>query len=568
MSSGALAATACADFETTGLKNLEEYGKVNVWLWSLVSLEEDGPQLYGRDIDSFIEAVYDNNFSTCWFHNIRFDGSFLIDHFIRDLDWEHGREFSTIIDGLGNWFEVALLDRKGKKKVRFWDSVKKFPGQSVNDVANMFGIPGKLEAPFFDALRPPGYEPTEEEIAYCLQDSRIMAHAMRYSYLNGRKGMTLSSDAFHGVKEMLNEGGYWLKWRKWMPALSPELDAWTRLGYKGGWVFCHRPGVFEGYPWVYVYDVNSLYPYVMHDMPLPFGMPYRRLRPRPGELYMIDVWCDFSLKEKHLPTLQVKGNPLYLATEYLRESKEPTRLVMTSVDWELFNEHYDVELMTEPKYMCFKSKRGLLAPYIDRWMEEKIAASKAHDGARRYISKRFLNSPYGKTGMRPDRINKVPFLDEEGDITMIGLEESAEPVYVPYAAFCTSWARSITIRAAQRNYDNFIYADTDSIHLIGDADGIDVDDNALGAWKLEGKFYGGKYLRAKTYLHFDEDHHVEDVKCAGMPDNIKAKVTIDNFRIGGLFDGKLMQRRVPGGVVLVDSTFEIKETLTNKGWLA
>ena len=151
---------------------------------------------------------------------------------------------------------------------------------------------------------------------------------------------------------------------------------------------------------------------------------------------------------------------------------------------------------------------------------------------------------------------------------MIGLEESAEPVYVPYAAFCTSWARSITIRAAQQNYDRFIYADTDSIHLIGDAEGIEVDDNALGAWKLEGKFYGGKYLRAKTYLHFDEDHHIEDVKCAGMPDNIKAKVTIDNFKIGSMFDGKLMQKRVPGGVVLMDSTFVIKETLTNKGWLS
>ena len=53
-----------------------------------------------------------------------------------------------------------------------------------------------------------------------------------------------------------------------------------------------------------------------------------------------------------------------------------------------------------------------------------------------------------------------------------------------------------------------------------------------------------------------------------MPDNVKAKVTLENFRIGNRFDGKLMQKRVPGGVVLMDTQFEIKETLTNKGWLA
>ena len=566
MAAGTLAATACADFETTGLGNLERYGKVNVWLWSLVGLESG--EFYGTDIDGFLNTVYDEGFQDCWFHNLRFDGSFLVDYFIRELDWEQGREFSTIIDGLGNWFEVSLLDKKGRKRVRFWDSLKKYPGQSVNDVAKMFGIEGKLEPPFFDKVRTPGYIPIQDEIDYCLQDSRIMAHAMRYAYMNGRKGMTLSSDAFSGVREMLNDGGYWKHWRKWMPCLSLELDTWCRLAYKGGWVYCHRPGIYEGYPWVYVFDVNSLYPYVMYAMPLPIGMPYRRLRPREGELYIIDVVCDFSLKEDHLPTLQVKGNPLYMATEYLREAKEPTRLVLTSVDWDVLNEHYDVEMLTEPKYMCFKSKKGLLAPYIEKWMEEKIAASKAHDEARRYISKRFLNSPYGKTGMRPDRINKVPFLTDEGDIAMIGVEETAEPIYVPYAAFCTSWARSITIRAAQKNYDNFIYADTDSIHLTGDAEGIDVDDYTLGAWKLEGKFYGGKYLRAKTYLHFDEDRRIEDIKCAGMPDNVKRKVTVDNFEIGNSFSGKLLQKRVPGGVVLVDSDFRIKETLSGKGWLS
>ena len=49
-----------------------------------------------------------------------------------------------------------------------------------------------------------------------------------------------------------------------------------------------------------------------------------------------------------------------------------------------------------------------------------------------------------------------------------------------------------------------------------------------------------------------------DVKCAGMPNNIKEKVTFENFKEGATFEGKLMPRIIPGGTILRETTFKIK----------
>ena len=49
-----------------------------------------------------------------------------------------------------------------------------------------------------------------------------------------------------------------------------------------------------------------------------------------------------------------------------------------------------------------------------------------------------------------------------------------------------------------------------------------------------------------------------EVKCAGMPENVKSHVTYDNFKTGAVFGGKLMPKTVKGGVVLIEKDFTIK----------
>ena len=50
-----------------------------------------------------------------------------------------------------------------------------------------------------------------------------------------------------------------------------------------------------------------------------------------------------------------------------------------------------------------------------------------------------------------------------------------------------------------------------------------------------------------------------NIKCAGLPEAQRSQVTPDNFNIGQVYTGKLLQKTVPGGVVLVETNFEIKE---------
>ena len=180
-------------------------------------------------------------------------------------------------------------------------------------------------------------------------------------------------------------------------------------------------------------------------------------------------------------------------------------------------------------------------------------------GALRQLAKLMLNSLYGKFATNPKSRKKIPFLDEDGVVRYKVTEpEERDPVYTAMGAFITAYAREKTIRSAQSVYDRFIYADTDSLHLIGYdiPEGLEVHPTHLGAWKNEGCFSDSVFVRAKTYCEVIDGKL--KVTCAGMPDNVKEQVTLENFRSGSTFGGKLMPRRYKGGIVLESTTFTIK----------
>ena len=81
------------------------------------------------------------------------------------------------------------------------------------------------------------------------------------------------------------------------------------------------------------------------------------------------------------------------------------------------------------------------------------------------------------------------------------MREGSKPVYTPLGVFITAWARDKTIRAAAANHDRFLYADTDSLHLLGTTppDNLEIHSTRLGAWKIEGTFDRGIFVRAKQY---------------------------------------------------------------------
>ena len=168
-----------------------------------------------------------------------------------------------------------------------------------------------------------------------------------------------------------------------------------------------------------------------------------------------------------------------------------------------------------------------------------------------------LNSLYGKFASSTSGVMKEPYLDEEGNVRYESVEhEERESVYTAMACFITAYARDLMIRSAQACYDRFLYCDTDSLHVLGLKEpDIPIHEVELGYWKCEGQFSQAKYLRAKTYLETFE--WGTEVKCAGMPENVKSSVNYDNFEVGAQFYGKKMPKTVKGGIVLVEKFFTI-----------
>lgn len=122
-----------------------------------------------------------------------------------------------------------------------------------------------------------------------------------------------------------------------------------------------------------------------------------------------------------------------------------------------------------------------------------------------------------------------------------GEEEQKKGLYIPIGAFITSYAREKTIRTSQsiKDYstkkygiDMYIYSDTDSIHTLLSVEELkkfcDIDNERLGAWKIEAIFSRARFIRQKCYV--EEIDEKLKVTCAGLPPNCYDYVTFDNFR--------------------------------------
>lgn len=565
-----------ADFETTTVETSKE--ETWVWCYGVRQLYVKDSFKWGRTIEEFM-AWCSKSSKEIYFHNLKFDSMFILswllnNGFTHTSEKKAGEgEFKTVITKEGIFYQIEVVwKQQGKRTIKtvFKDSYKKLPF-TVARIAKAFNLEFKKGDIDYNKVRPRGYEPTPEEIDYQFRDVEIMAQALEIQLNEGLEKMTIGSDSLHTYKTMIGQ----TEFKRLFPVLSPEMNKDIKRSYKGGFTYVnplHKgKDVSEGQ----VYDVNSLYPSVMYYKKMPCGLPiryegeYKESKAFP--LYIQEIVCEFEVKDDYIPTIQIKGDHRFKSTEYLRSSNGMlVTLMLTSVDLQLFFDHYDVIVHEWTYGYMFKEVEGTFNDYIDKYMEIK----KNSEGAQRELAKLLLNNLYGKFATDTDATDKIPSLDKEGVLRLEVNEnpKEKESIYTAVGAFITSYAREITIRSAQKLGDRFIYADTDSLHLTGlEVPEIDIDAKELGKWKFEGQFKKGRFIRAKTYIEdiaqteggkdttIENAHHYKTkVTCAGMNDKIKDQVTWDNFKSGQRFFGKLVPRAVKGGVVLVDDYFTIK----------
>ena len=603
------------DFETT-----TKLDDCRVWASCAVDLEDGTTAFLSNNLDAFMEWAEKNGSLKAYFHNLKFDGEFIISwlfnhgykHVSLDVKAVPEKCFQTLIDDMGQFYRLVIcFSRKGKRvsRLEIFDSLKRLP-DSAAKIAKDYGLEIAKGEINYNKERPIGYEPDEEEKDYIQTDCRIIQQALNMQIEQGMKKMTTASNALAWYKELIGR-----KFEYWFPTLPLSVDDDIRAAYKGGFTWCNPRYAGKDIGQGVVLDVNSLYPWAMYDTLLPYGYPvYFEGKPETDDkypLYIARIRCAFKLKKDKIPTIQVKGSKIFKGTEYLKSSeikidgrKELVEidLTLTNVDLELFLDQY--EIVGEIEYISgfkFKGQRGMFKEYIDFWMHVKATAPKG--SAQRAIAKLMLNSLYGKFASTCRKWNKIPVMcpdgvvryyckneplrdkrgniifdeksrimwkrDQEGRIEHIE-PNIDDPIYTPVAAFITAYAREKTIRTAQSVYHRFIYADTDSLHLVGPElpEGLEIHPTALGAWDHEKTFDRGRFIRAKTYIE-EVDGRLE-VTCAGMPEKVKyydpddpedspeLHPTWDNFHAGMTYPGKLLPRRVPGGIVLDPVDFTIK----------
>lgn len=561
------------DFETT-----VDPEDVRVWASCLVNIDNFETSFIGNDIESFFEFLSNKN-SIVYFHNLKFDGEFILSYLLsHGYKYSKSREaktFDTLITDDGVFYSITVIFEKMNKrykKVVFYDSLKKLPFK-VSVISKAFELKDEKLEIDYKAPRSRGHQLTEEEKQYIVNDCRIIAQALHIQFDKGLKKMTNASDSMNGYKTIITERQF----ERWFPVLPVELDLDIRRSYKGGFTYLSPRFKNKRVKGGVTLDVNSLYPSRMYECLLPYGYPmffegqYKEDKNYP--LYIVHMKCCFRLKPGHIPCIQLKNNRRYVETEYLVCSMddsgldEPAELYLTSVDYQLFIDHYDIWDETYINGWKFKGAVGMFKEFIDYWMNIKETTT----GAMRQLAKLMLNSLYGRFALNPRAFEKVAYLDENEIVRYEVIDDNTkakghgakepelrDPVYTAMGCFITAYARDKTIRSAQNVYDRFIYADTDSLHLTGTdiPEGLDVHPTRLGAWKHEGTFTDSLYIRAKTYLETIDDRLI--VTCAGMPDNVKELVTYENFHSGSTFEGKLMPKRYKGGIILQETTFTIK----------
>ena len=550
-----------ADFETTVIAE-----DCRVWAWGIapITARELADVELGQDIQSFIKRVSEAE-RVVYFHNLGFDGSFIIDWLLKN-GYSHTTgnprrgQFSTLISNMGKFYSINVHWLNGRA-AEFRDSYKKLP-MSVANIAVAFKLEttkGELD---YALLRPIGWEITPDEADYIRRDVLIVTRAMALQIQEGMTKLTVGADSLNEFKRLFNRKAF----DGMFPILSLELDAEMRKAYRGGFTYAdtRTKGKIVGNG--RVYDVNSLYPAVMYHELLPYGPPqFSASAPNPTNeypLFITSVTLMAKLKPDHIPCIQVKGNLGFSETEYLREIDEPTTVYCTNVDLALWNEHYDLDILAFNGTWHFKAAKGLFKTFIDKWSQIKANST----GGMRALAKLMLNSLYGKFATNPDVTGKIPVLINDTVKLVKGPDETRNPVYTPMGVFITAYARSTTLRAAQAHYDRFLYADTDSLHLSGLEDvSLNVHPTELGAWKHEYDFEQGIFARAKAYteLVIKGDERQYETHIAGLPINIAEQVRFEDYQNGKAFPGKLMPKRVPGGIVLEEIEFTLAKVITN-----
>lgn len=610
------------DFETTTINThfFKSNNQTRVWLAYAKCFGNDfeNQEILTIDINSFFEEFWNKKQSaTLFFHNLTFDGEYIkwylfdnnFKYFYEEPKRKSQKGFTLFEDEntiyyIHAWKKVRTANKSKIVNLYIRCSLNLL-NLSVDKLARVYGLDYKLSIdydiePFQHLSQVPqdliDYIKRDVEIVISplKQFDEVFTMKMGNRTISGLSKLTIGSVSLSMFK-CFTYKKYNFKENFFLPYENViEFQNW----YSGGLCsfnknYQYKPININDKLKGCVYDVNSMYPSVMVENYFPIGTPSKNHKP--DSTYKIKMLKIFikkaQIKKDWYPPLMRKWN----SSTYTYEKNTRFCIYTENAIAYYFQEeldslkrfyHVDYDIID---VWYFKGEK-YFKDFINTYYDLRKTYKKSKDPREQTI-KLLLNSAYGKFGQKPDK--KTIFYSEnkyeKGEyiyttqnnnnliVDVVRNQDSAigdlncyicdyelsksNSINVAIASCITMFARVKLQDAIYNNIDNFIYCDTDSIFLKDKAKGIDVDENKLGAWKLEMEFDGIELGGAKLYQIYLKNVVIKSA-LSGMnkkwaKENLKPNdiITLNKkLDIGS----KLLKRKVKGGIVLEETEFTIK----------
>lgn len=272
----------------------------------------------------------------------------------------------------------------------------------------------------------------------------------------------------------------------------------------GGRVQCFESGIIKT-PFK-IYDVNSMYPFVMKHFRHPTGMAYELGRTITKDTAFIEVEGvnrgAFAARNKKGGIDFTGERGTYYCTIHEWNASQDTGTFKATKVLKTFN--FDA-------WISFDE-------FVDHFFNSKVKFKIAGDKIHEIFYKLILNSAYGKFAQNPNNFfdyaiscrEKMPepwkehYIHEDGDYVIWKKNVIRHSYYnVAIGASITGAARSVLLRAISKA-NRPIYCDTDSL-ICKDLNSVKFSDTALGAWAFEGQGDRLAIAGKKMYACFNGD---------------------------------------------------------------
>lgn len=361
----------------------------------LDSFEERSNKVLFDLVSKILSLVREERESlTIYFHNFsRFDGIFLLKH----LACNHRNYKLKPLVRNHRLYEISVYSGK-RRLFRLRDSLNLLPGSLRSLAKNLCPELGeKGSIPYSEIYESHLVSMKDSLIDYMKQDilllGGVMHKAQRIYYdlfqVDIVTKITVSSLALSIFRIQYYNEEFW-------PIYIPNKneDTFIRRGYYGGHTDTYKPYGED----LYYYDVNSLYPYVMQEYPMPGGEPVWHSNLVGKELDdslfgFIEAYieCPATINKPFLPYKDKNGTLIFptgkfVGVYYTEELKYAKSLGYT--------------VLPISGYL-YEKKESPFKDFVTTLFQNRLEAKKTGNDAMSYVYKILMNSLYGRFGINP-----------------------------------------------------------------------------------------------------------------------------------------------------------------------